>query len=300
MTELNHEFTETLNAAPERVFAAFTDEAQLTSWFAQSADLELREGGAFRFWGRSTWQTPFRWSAHQKVLRLQAPGLLAFSWPLDGLDGLDSEVTLTLVKDEDESAGARTVLKGRHHFPQAPSIDRPLDFVDDLWRIALANLRAYLAGGEVYPPDFSDAAPRVRQAVTIDAPRHKVFHALLNPDALNLWIAAKAVVEPHQEGRYSYGWSYDVRGRTVAGGPTQILEVVENTKLVTDWPDWRGDASRPATRVSWVLEAIGDQTRVTLIHEPFERTTDVSDYPHGWAHFLAGLKQHVESTSTST
>ncbi|MEJ1965899.1 MAG: SRPBCC domain-containing protein [Gammaproteobacteria bacterium] len=106
------------------------------------------------------------------------------------------------------------------------------------------------------------------------------------------------MVEPHLDGRYSYGWSYDVRGNQVEGGPTRILEVVENSKLVTDWPDWRGEAHRPAQRVSWVLEAIGEQTRVTLIHEPFERTTDVSDYPQGWAQFLARLKQQVESTAT--
>jgi hypothetical protein len=47
--------------------------------------------------------------------------------------------------------------------------------------------------------------------------------------------------------------------------------------------------------VSWVLEAIGDQTRVTLIHEPFERTSDLSDYPQGWAQFLSKLKETVES-----
>jgi len=160
----------------------------------------------------------------------------------------------------------------------------------------MSNLREHLAATDcVCMPDFTDAVPRIRQTISIDAPRWKVFHALINPDALNKWIATKAVVEPHEGGRYSYGWSYDVRGKQVEGGPTRILEVVENYKLVTDWPDWRGDASRPSQRVSWVLEAIGEQTRVTLIHEPFERTVDVSDYPQGWAQFLAQLKRQVES-----
>jgi uncharacterized protein YndB with AHSA1/START domain len=293
MTALTHEFTETLPASPERVFTALTDEAELTRWFAEHAEVEPRAGGEFRFWGRNTWCTPMRWEAKQKFVRVQAPGLVVFSWPVAGCE---SEVTLELSKDPAEGAGDRTVLKGRHFFPEAPAVERAEDLVDDIWRITVGNLREHLIGGAgVCLPDFADPVPRIRQTVHIDAPRHKVFHALIDPAALNKWIATNAVVEPHEEGRYSYGWSYDVKGRKVEGGPTKILEVVENVKLVTDWPDWRGNASRPAQRVSWVLEAIGDQTRVTLIHEPFERTADLSDYPQGWGQFLAQLKKQVET-----
>ncbi len=167
-----------------------------------------------------------------------------------------------------------------------------------MWRNSLANLRAHLAGGEgVCRPDYSEPVPRIRHTISIDAPRFKVFHALIDPQALEKWIATKATVEPHDAGRYSYGWKYDVNGREVAGGPTKILEVVENSKLVTDWPDWRGDTSRPAQRVTWTLEAIGDQTRVTVIHDRFERPADLSDYPQGWLHFLSLLKKSVESAA---
>jgi uncharacterized protein YndB with AHSA1/START domain len=296
MTSLTHEFTDSLDAAPERVFAALTDEAQLTGWFAEQAEIDLREGGNFRFWGRHTYGTPARWQSRQKVVRVQAPSLIVFSWPMDGVE---SEVTLELAADPDAAAGERTVLKGRHHFPEGLPVERAEDLVDDMWRIARANLRAHLAGGAgVYLPDYSDPVPRVRQAVTITAPRWRVFHALIDPPTLNRWIASNAAVEPEMDGRYTYGWKYEVKGRQVEGGPTKILEIVENAKLVTDWPDWRGDLSRPVQRVSWVLEAINDQTRVTLIHEPFERTSDLSDYPHGWADFLSKLKKQVESTST--
>ena len=95
-------------------------------------------------------------------------------------------------------------------------------------------------------------------------------------------------------GRYSYGWSYDQGGKKVEGGPLSILELVENEKLVTDWPDWRGDMSVPMQKITWLLESIGKQTRVTLIHSGFVRTADTSDYPFGWGFFLSRLQLVAE------
>jgi uncharacterized protein YndB with AHSA1/START domain len=291
MSSLTHEFTETLGASPEGVFHALTDEGELTRWFAEHVEVELHPGGEFRFWGKHTYCAPTRAQSSQKVVRVEAPRLLAFSWRLEGCD---SEVSLEVIPVAD--ATDSTTLKGKHHFPVAPDVVRPLDLIDDLWRMSIANLRAHLAGGSgLCLPDFSDPLPRLRQTILINAPRHKVFEALLNPDILNKWIAAHATVEPRVDGRYTYGWKYDVRGRQVEGGPTRILELVENTKLVTDWPNWRGDPNMPMQRITWLLEPIGDRTRVTLIHEPFERTTDLSDYPQGWTELLGNLKTRVET-----
>ncbi len=140
--------------------------------------------------------------------------------------------------------------------------------------------------------------PRIRQSVTIEAPRWKVFHALI--DAPNTEQVDRRPTRPchatRRTGATATAGSTTYGAARSRAAPRKILEMVENSKLVTDWPDWRGDASRPAQRVNWVLEAIGEPTtRVTLIHEPFERTTDLSDYPQGWAHFLSRLKQQVES-----
>ncbi len=292
MTPLTHDFTQIFAAPPERVFQALTDEAELTRWFAEHVEVELQPGGEYRFWGKHTYCAPTRAQSSQKVLGVEAPRLLSFSWRLEDRD---SEVTLELALDA--ATPGSTMLKGQHHFPDAPPVVRALDFIDDLWRMNLANLRAHLAGGaDVCLPDFADPLSRLRQTLLINAPRHQVFEALLTPDILDRWIAARATVEPHVDGLYSFGWKYDVRGKEVAGGPTRILELVENTKLVTDWPNWRGDPERPIQRVTWLLEPIGDQTRVTLIHEPFERTIDFSDYPQGWAHWLGQLKRQVEAT----
>ena len=93
----------------------------------------------------------------------------------------------------------------------------------------------------------------------------------------------------------AFGWKYEVAGREVVGGPTRILELVENEKLVTDWPDWRGDADVPVQTITWRLEDDGDGTRVTLVHSGFTRAADWSDYPFGWGYFLGALKGAAET-----
>jgi uncharacterized protein YndB with AHSA1/START domain len=266
MPALTHEFLELLQASRERVFRALTDEAELTCWFAEHVEVEARAGCAYRFWGTHTYGAPLRAQAMQKVHRIEPHALLAFSWPLEGCD---SEVTLELSeRTETTGSGAATVLKGLHHFPNAPDVPRPLDLVADLWRMTLANLKAHLAGGtNVCLPDFSDRIPRLRQTVLIHAPRDKVFQSLL-----------------------------DSRGDICEGAQTRTLEEVEDTKLVVEWLDSRSDPdTRPPRRVTWVLESVAAHTRVILIQEPFERTTDLSDYPQRWGQFLGRLKAHVEA-----
>jgi uncharacterized protein YndB with AHSA1/START domain len=184
-----------------------------------------------------------------------------------------------------------------HAFPELPKIERPKELIEDIWRMSLGNLDAYLRGGEgLVLPDFTAAAPEVRLSILIDAPRERVFQALLDPAKLNRWIAAAAVVEPRVGGRYSYGWNYEVGSRTVAGGPTGILELLPNEKLVTDWPDWRGDPHMPDTRITWLLSPVGDKkTQLTLVHSGFTRTADISDYGQGWQGFLAKLEEFMPS-----
>jgi uncharacterized protein YndB with AHSA1/START domain len=258
MAALTHEFAETLNAPREQVFRALTDEAELTRWFAEHVHVEPYAGGAYRFWGMRTYSAPSRTQASQKILRIEAPSLLVFSWTLEERE---SEVTLELSAGPDDADGATTLLKGRHHFPLAPEVPRASDLIEDLWTMTLANLRAHLAGGgNICLPDFSDPIARLRQTILINAPRDKVFQSLLG-----------------------------------ARGDTRILEQVEDTKLVVDWPGPRPHPNRPPQRVTWVLDSVGEHTRVILIHEPFERTTDLSDHPQRWIQFLGGLKTRMEA-----
>jgi uncharacterized protein YndB with AHSA1/START domain len=129
----------------------------------------------------------------------------------------------------------------------------------------------------------------------IDAAPDVVFRALIEPERIDRWFGSRsAVVEPRVGGRYHLNWKYQVDGVDVTGGPTRILEMVPNRKLVLDWPDWRGDAKVTGQSIAFHLEPAGEGTRVTFIHGGFGRTTDMSDYPFGWLHFLGALRKEAE------
>jgi uncharacterized protein YndB with AHSA1/START domain len=285
----------TLAAPASRVFDALTTPRELRQWFAEHVEVVPSPEGAFAFWGRHTYGAPSAPDPRQRITRIERDRLLAFRWPFDGVD---SEVALALSPGEPADGAPTTKLALEHRFDTAPPGAYAEELVDDLWRLTMGNLDAHLRGGEgIVLPDFADPSPEVRVSIVIDAPVERVFKALVDPASLNKWIASSATVEPAVGGRYSYGWTYEHGGRTVEGGPTRILDLVPNERLVTDWPDWRGDPTRPRTRVAWLLEPLGTKTRVTVVHGGFARTADISDYPFGWPGFLDQLKSHVEGAA---
>lgn len=281
-----------VKAEPSRAFAALINPEQLRRWFAEDVLVEARTGGRYAFWGRYTYGVPREPDPEQRISRFIADQLLAYTWTVDGAP---SEVQLSLAADE---ARTGTQLTLEHAFGVAADRDFR-NLIDDLWRLTLGNLDAFLRGGEgIVLPDYSDPSPEIRLSILIEAAPERVFRALTEPAALNGWIASAAEVDPRVGGRYSYGWQNKKDGRTVCVGPTQILDIVPNRRLVTDWPDWRGDPDRPKTRVAWLLEPVGTATRVTVVHGEFPRTADISDYPFGWPKFLGRLRNLIEGETT--
>lgn len=293
MTGLTHEFSVKLRASPETVFAALTDSDALRIWFAEHVEIEPRIGGAYRFWGKHTYGVPGPDEAGQTLTAFEPNNRLAFKW---AFDGVDSEVDLGVAPITMDDGEAGVELKGRHHFAAPLKIGRAQELVDDLWKIHCGNLMCHVQGVDgVTLPDFADKKPRVRASVLVHAPREMVWKALMTPEHLTKWMwAENPAVEPRVGGKYSYGWNYTCAGANVEGGPTKILDMVENEKLVTDWPDWRGDKTMPVQRVTWLLSEEDGKTRVTVLHEGFTRTADISDYPFGWLEFLNNLKALCE------
>jgi uncharacterized protein YndB with AHSA1/START domain len=287
------EYSVLVPAAPPQVFAALTLPAQLQQWFAEHVDVDLA-AGRYRFWGRCTYGAPTESQAQQRLLHADPLRSLSFEWYFAGIE---SRVEIGLAPTEN---AATTRLQLRHVLSTLPTLERPRELIEDLWRMSLGNLAALLRGAGVVLPKFTNPRPEIRLAIVIDAPRASVFKALTEPDRLDQWIASAAAVEPRAGGRYSYGWSYPIGDATVAGGPTRVLQWVPNEKLVTDWPDWRGDATQAPTAVTWLLADRDGHTLLTLVHSGFGRTADLCDYPQGWWNFLVKLSSFVtQSAATS-
>jgi uncharacterized protein YndB with AHSA1/START domain len=270
-------------------FALISDPAHLCRWFAEDVSIDPRVGGIFTFAGRGAYAP-----ISTRLITFEPGRVIGWEWPLLDVVGT---VTVTVASKDEPGCCRVDVLC---HFPTLPDIPRATELIDDLWRFYMGNLKALSEGGaETMLPDFSDPSPEVRQSIFIAAPRASVFRALIDPALLAKWTYGEATVEPRTGGTYTYGWAYEIDGKNVDGGPTVILEFVENEKLVTDWPDWRGDATNNSQKITWLLEDEGKGTRLTLIHDGFVRPSDISDFSFGWSGFLEGIRDAVLEAEAS-
>jgi uncharacterized protein YndB with AHSA1/START domain len=221
-----HTTTIDLAAPPARVFRALSDGDELRAWFASDAAVDARLGGTYHFWGSATLGAPSRAEATQTLTHFEAGRALAFAWTLQGVP---TEVSYRVTGDGDASK-----LEVRHAIRGALPYRRPDHVVSDLWRILGGNLGEHLRGsGGVVLPDFSSGHPEVRASIEIAAPPAKVWRALTEPALLDQWLGGAAKVDL-PAGAYSYGWTYEVEGRRVAGGPTRIIEMVEHHRQAVD------------------------------------------------------------------
>ena len=145
-TFFRYEHDWALASTPERVFRALTDPAELTRWFAEYAQIEPWAGGVYRFWGRNTIGTPPHDEARQTITAFESNRLLAFQWPLNGVD---TDVTMALAPHESGTTLTLThVVNGDLRLP------RQRELIDGLWRLAMGNLALHLAGGSPTMPHY--------------------------------------------------------------------------------------------------------------------------------------------------
>jgi uncharacterized protein YndB with AHSA1/START domain len=129
-----------LKAAPERVFRALTDPAELVKWFTHSAEVDLRPGGTLRFTWADYGAVPGR------ILEVDPPRRFVYAWTQQPDVG---ETTIAIdLEPVAEGTRLRVVHTG---FETGPDWDRI--YVEDVetWPKELENLRAWLEDGRPRP-----------------------------------------------------------------------------------------------------------------------------------------------------
>jgi uncharacterized protein YndB with AHSA1/START domain len=275
MTAQSYTLRVLIGARPEGVFTALTDPAALRAWLAEHAEVSL-DSGRYEFWGR---YTPEGKPGRQRLISFEPDRRLSFSWVLQGAE---TEVGIVL---EDQDGG--TLLTLTHAgVPPRPSDDSY--WVRDLLLLSLSNLASHCEGREVGPRcDFTAFRPdEARASVEIDAEAAEVFGSLIEPAQLNRWIASRAEVEPHLQGRYDFGWDH---------GPVKILELQPDRVLAYSWRNnWDDDRGPDSTVVRWELDGSQGQAHLTIVHSGFGPHRRTDGYQLGWQAFLVSLKRMHE------
>jgi len=131
----------------------------------------------------------------------------------------------------------------------------------------------------------------IKKEIIIDAPSEIIFTAITNQDKLTQWFPDVAKVELCVGGQISFKFLKDEadnmidRDYHVEG---KIIELIPNKKLIYTWmhPDM---PEFPETIVTWMLEEIGNMTKVTLTHTGFTDENTIKLYNDGWSWFTGRL-----------
>ena len=135
-----------------------------------------------------------------------------------------------------------------------------------------------------------------------DAPRERVFDALVNPKSLVKWFApndemtVEATFDPVPGGRYRVEMIHALGNRYVVAG---VYEVVDSpSRIVFTW-EWQDEAMKGLgeTRVSISLSEIDGGTELALVHDGFPNEESAQGHNEGWSGCLWRLERQFQSSA---
>ncbi|GGP84110.1 SRPBCC family protein [Saccharothrix coeruleofusca] len=252
----------------ERVHRALTDGAELATWLAERAEVDLPD--RYQFWGR---HTPEGDRPRQRPLRVDDRAV-SFGWHLGGED---TTVEFLLADEE----GGTLVTLTQSHFPgwrTAIAETSVLGYLYTYWCLALANLVDHVEGRPLTPkPDFTSG--RMRAVVDVAAPVDEVYDALVDPVKFERWFGAKVDIEPEVGGRFAMG------GFEHNPEPATIVDLRPGRAMTVDWGD---------SVSTWELEGSGGRTRMTFTQSGFDEGRPPFGAWLGWLAGVAELRRFLE------
>ena len=124
-----------INATPQRVFQALTEQADLERWFVQKAEVDLRPGGAIRLeWAPDVVEIG-------TILVLDPPHRLSYRW--EALEPSPTTITFELTAENDGTR-LRLIHTG---IGEGEDWDNYYTAVDSGWSAHLIDLTTWLETG---------------------------------------------------------------------------------------------------------------------------------------------------------
>ncbi|HEV2778864.1 MAG TPA: SRPBCC domain-containing protein [Actinophytocola sp.] len=259
-------------APAARVRRALTDPAELRTWLAEHAEVELPH--RYEFWGR---YTPHGDAPRQRLLHVD-DHTLRFGWRVE-----DTDTTVDIGLEAERPGSTIVVLRhsGLPDFAEMMAQTGPLSLLHTFWALAIANLVDHVEG-RALTARVDLTSPLMRAEVVIDASPRAVYDSLVDPEVFARWFGAKIEIEPHVGGRWAMG------GFELDESPAKILELEPGRSLSIGWSN--------GLVASWELADSGGRTRLTLVQSGFDESNPPHDAWLGWLSGIAELRRYHELT----
>ena len=247
---------ELIGVPPERVWEALTSPEQLSQWWCDSAEVDLRVGGHIQFDGPHVFSKDLlpTGADHEpgknfEILDVETHERLEFRWCLGKAE---TRVTFSLENHLEQT-----------HLRVSQTADIPLSWPADpecpnWWWVALPALRNLCENNDAgLRLDFAAAEHQDRLEFDVGLYTFPwvIWQKLTDPEQLNRWWAREATGELESGGRFDLGLEN--------GGPRTVLEVEEGERFVHDW-HWDTDH---VSRVEWRVAENDMDTRVSVVDQ---------------------------------
>src|SRR5438093_1665542 len=248
---------EIIPVSPSRVWQALTDPRELTNWWCDQAEVDLRPGGRYSFEGPTVFADEARYPVGEgprrsqggknfEILELMPESRLEFRWWLGDVE--------TRVAYELANYLEQTHLTVIQVADQAPPWD-PGPEMPSWWWVALPTLRSYLENGKAdlrLNYGLLRSAPEITFQVDVSTFPWILWHKLTDPKELERWWARKAEIDLRPSGDFRLG----LKGC----GPRKVLELDEGRRLVLDWA-WKENT---LGRIEWRVDETDDDTLLSI------------------------------------
>lgn len=125
----------------------------------------------------------------------------------------------------------------------------------------------------------------IKQTYLINAPKDKVWQALVDPKIINEWGGGPSKMDDKVGTNFKF-WGGDIYG-------TNTIAIKEK-ELVQDW--YGGKWDKPS-KVTFRLRARGGKTEIELIHENLPEGEE-DNFASGWKdYFLGPMKEYLEKSN---